>query len=253
MSDAPDAPRDTDAGAADDGTVERLIAEWYATGICSAACLQAITREVERVAASVVRTYSPRIADLVRDNAVADIERKLRRCVEGADSQSRYDPRQPFAGWCYVVLSREAINCYRRKWHKCEKLLKPGTAGDDPFQRFAAQPRDEQPPADERAAIAAKMLAEFTRQLPRAKDRIIIAVQSGYIEGLPDAVVAAWCAEDGVTTSVAALREIAGTHGPLKALATVLGISHEDIRVRASRAKKRLAAADFSRAREELT
>ena len=97
-----------------------------------------------------------------------------------------------------------------------------------------------------------QMRAEFERILKRPEDRIIVAVQTGYIDGLPDDVVAAWCDEADVAVSIDALRSIVEESGPLKAIADILDLSHDVVRARASRAKKDLVKGGFGRFKEDF-
>jgi DNA-directed RNA polymerase specialized sigma24 family protein len=234
-------------------TVEQMIAEWYATGTCSDECAHEIVRQTEEIAQRVGRTYSPRVADQVRNDAVGHVTAILKRGAASSDSgDAAYDPRRPFAGWCYAVIKKLAIDRYRRKWHRREKPVAAQETEGDPLRSTPDRHGSALTPEPDQNVVAAEMLVQLEQLLPRAADRIIIAVQTGYIDGLPDAVVARWCDDADVTVEVAELRALVDRVGCLKALAAMLNVSYEVVRARSSRAMKDLRAGDFRRAREEF-
>lgn len=237
----------------DPRTIEQLIAEWHDTGACSDECQREIVRQTQEIAERVVQTYSPRIADRVRDDAVGHVTEKLMQSVaRGRGGEGSYDPGRPFAGWCYTVLERMAIDRYRRKWCSREKHVSPDMKGCDPMTRVPDRAMPRPMPAGDRAVMAAALLAEFERCLPRARDRIIVAVQIGYIASLPDEVVGRWCEQAQVGDVVAVLRSLVDTKGRLKALAEILAMSYQVVRAHSSRAMNTLREGDFSRALQEF-
>lgn len=234
-------------------TIEQLIAEWYDTGTCSTECQYEIVRQTGEIAERIAHTYKPRIADRVRGDAVGHvIEQLIESVARGRGAEGAYDPSRPFAGWCYIVVERMAIDRYRRKWASKEKFASADTDGGDPWSRVPDRPKPIPMPAGDRAALAAALLAEFEQCLPRARDRIIIAVQIGYIESLSDEVIGRWCKEEGVGDAVDKLRAAVGETGRLKLLAEILGMSYEFARQRSSLAMKDLRKGDFSRLGEEF-
>jgi DNA-directed RNA polymerase specialized sigma24 family protein len=232
-------------------TIEQMIAEWYASGVRSDECFYEITRQMEPIVRSITRGFDRRLADEVCSGAVGHVVAALQSDVNQGVPGKSYDPTRPFAAWCYTVVGRYAISEWRRQWHKRTKNTPPTHSGDDLLDRFGDDAPGPEKPALMREA-SQQMRAEFERILKRPEDRIIVAVQTGYIDGLPDDVVAAWCDEADVAVSIDALRSIVEQSGPLKAIADILDLSHDVVRARASRAKKDLAKGGFGRFKEDF-
>jgi hypothetical protein len=237
-------------------TIEQLIAEWYATGTCSEECRLEIERVAKLVAGPYARTrragrdLSHREERII-NGAPSHVWEMLNARIAPGHSSGRYDPSRPFQPWCAMVIRTFAVDCDREERGR-KHTGRDACVGDETLTQAVDESHGEEVHAADRMRVASAMLAEFERLLPRAADRIIVAVQTGYVESVPDAVVTRWCDEADVATEVAALRSLVDTVGCLKALANVLGLTYAVVRARSSRAMKDLRDGDFRRAREEF-
>lgn len=236
---------------AESRTIEQMIAEWYATGTCSDECRLEIERVARLIAGRYARTRTGQRAHRIIDDAPGQVWEELNKHLSPGHGRGRYDPTRPFQPWCAKVLERSAVDCDREDRGPKKTGLRACVGGDS-LSFIADDSRQEHVHSSDRAAAASAMLAEFERLLPRASDRIIIAVQTGYVDGLPDAVVARWCDEADVSVDVDAVRRLVNRVGCLKSLAEILSISYDVVRARSSRAMKDLRGGNFQRAREEF-
>jgi hypothetical protein len=232
-------------------TIEQMITEWYATGTCSDECRLEIERVAKFVARRYARTRKGHLAQQIIDGAPGHVWEMLAIRISPDHATGRYEPNRPFSAWCSTVLFRYAVDCDRKDGNPVPEDRGPAVGGDAvdwiPDNRKA-----DESYASDNAAIAASILAEYEQLLPRPVDRIIVAVQTGFIDGLSDAVVTRWCEEADVPVETTALRRLVDEVGCLKALATVLNLSYDVTRARSCRAMRDLRAGDFCRAREEF-
>lgn len=231
-------------------TIEHMIAEWYATGTCSDECRLEIERVAKLVASRYARTRKGHLAQQIIDGAPGHVWEMLAIRISPDHATGRYEPNRPFSAWCSTVLFRYAVDCDRKEVDPLPGDS-GGAIGGDSVDWIPDDSHDESYASDH-AAIAVSMLAEYEQLLPRPEDRIIVAVQTGFIDGLSDAVVARWCEEADVAVDIADLRRLVDEVGCLKALATVLNMSYDNARARSSRAMKELRTGDFRLAREEF-
>lgn len=238
-------------------TIERLIASGYAAGEFTDACWAQVLLRIEAVAHRVCRGLLTAWADEVRGRTIE----KVRRALEGGLGKSPeeivgtpglYDPGQSFDAWCRSVVTRCASDVKNRRWTREE--CSPHSRGDDAAPGSPAIAMNEQvdkrTPAPSRASeqqeFEIRALTLFERLIPEPRTRIVVAVQHGYIDFLPNDVVRGWCEDADLDDITAALREIAGAHGSLKAICDLLpGVTHDNVRAMASRGQKRLRDGGF--------
>jgi hypothetical protein len=232
-------------------TIEKLISAWYSTGIESDECRLEVERVAKEVAARHARTRKPYLAAQIVDGAPAHIYEQLKTRLHSEHGDGRYDPSRPFRAWCSIVLKRFAVDCDRQDSRKRQKLLSPKDGEDgDPLASIPDRAQPVKMSSSDRNVVAASVLAEFVRAVPCTRDRIIVAVNTGYIDGLADDIVVEWLEDVEVNLTVAELRSINDDVGVLKVLAEILGMSHDYVRACSSRAIKKLKAANFQRALE---